>query len=207
MRTSTPSIPPHVPRDQNRHNSRNTQAPHADSSCVKTRENESFPTRSATKHSHTQRISPHNDIRGSGLSQWDPISLHAPGNHFNSDTEKTDCDTPLPQGVPNPTFVAGKIALHVVEILHGHRPVTHLRQWLSPGVYQTLCRRSALVWRIQGKSPRSHAPSIVREYSCPIRPRIEEVTVLVFSHGRVRAISMRMEFENRRWKATALEVV
>jgi hypothetical protein len=107
----------------------------------------------------------------------------------------------LPDAEP---FVA-KISQAIVEVISGQRPAPQLIRHTDPAVYSVLARR-ALV------SARRHAPGarraamVRRVRVCHPVDGVVEACAVVVSHGRVRAIALRLEGLDGRWLVTQVAI-
>lgn len=95
----------------------------------------------------------------------------------------------------------------VVEVLSGVRPVSQLIRWLTPEVYNALQRRAALGARLGHQPVGAGRRAIVRRvHVCSPADGVAEASAVVVDRGRVRAVAVRLEGLDGRWRATALEV-
>lgn len=120
-----------------------------------------------------------------------------------------------PDRLPDPREVAGAVVQAVVEVLAGTRPAGQLVRWLSADVYAALQRRAALAARLR----RPPTSALARQEPAPVRravvrsvhttepvPGVVEASAVVVDRGRVRAVALRLEGLDGRWRATALEM-
>lgn len=120
-----------------------------------------------------------------------------------------------PDRLPDPREVAGAVVQAVVEVLAGTRPAGQLVRWLSADVYAALQRRAALAARL--RRPAAAGPT--RQEPGPVRravvrsvrttepaPGVVEASAVVVDRGRVRAVALRLEGLDGRWRTTALEM-
>ncbi|WP_298804356.1 Rv3235 family protein [uncultured Pseudokineococcus sp.] len=112
---------------------------------------------------------------------------------------------------PGPTCAA--LAGAVVEVLSGHRPAAQLVRWTTLEVHEGLVRRAALAARLRRPRPgapgpaRSGRPAVVRRVRvCRPAEGVVEASAVVVDGDRVRAVALRLEGWDRRWRATAVEV-
>ncbi|MFT0847456.1 Rv3235 family protein [Actinomycetaceae bacterium L2_0104] len=131
-------------------------------------------------------------------SQQEKIALWADDDYRPRD--------PLPEGMRLPTAALGQIVVHAIEILLGHRPPSHLRNWLSPQVFESLVRRAGLAIRINGRAPRGRSPRVLRTQICQPRERAIEAAVVVHDGRKKRAAALRAEFIRGKWRIVALEI-
>lgn len=112
--------------------------------------------------------------------------------------------------LPDPAVLVDNLALGVVEVLGGVRDLEQLGRWLTEAVYKNLLRRSILAAR--GRAARRQSPTRpkVRIASRRItRPAdgVVEAAVILTGAARTRAIAIRLEGIDHRWRATALHVL
>lgn len=113
-------------------------------------------------------------------------------------TRRSQLDDPSP-------FVA-KMAQAIIEIVAGQRPAPQLIRHLTPPVYSVLARRSLVSTRRQAAGE-GRRPAIVRRVRiCEPADGIVEAAAVVLSHGRVRALALRVEGLDGRWMVTQLSI-
>ncbi|WP_299040014.1 Rv3235 family protein [uncultured Pseudokineococcus sp.] len=107
--------------------------------------------------------------------------------------------------LPDPTPVCATLASAVVEVLAGRRPVAQLTRWTTMDVQEGLTRRLALANRL--RPARSQRAAVVRRVRIthPADGVVEAAAVVHDTH-RVRAIALRLEGWDTRWRLTALEI-
>jgi hypothetical protein len=112
--------------------------------------------------------------------------------------------------LPDPTMLVENLATGVVEVLGGVRDLEQLGRWLSEGVYRHLLRRAVIASR--GRAARGQSPA--RPFAHVGGTRITfpagnvvEATVLLHGPNRTRAVAIRLEGMDSRWRATALAVL
>ena len=112
--------------------------------------------------------------------------------------------------LPDPAVFVENLATGVVEVLGGIRDLEQLGRWLSEGVYRHLLRRSMIAARgraVRGQQP---APPIAVVAATRITfpaDNVVESTVLLHGAARTRAVAIRLEGLDNRWRATALAVL
>jgi Family of unknown function (DUF6459) len=112
--------------------------------------------------------------------------------------------------LPDPQPLVENLARSVIEILAGAREIEQLARWMTEEVYHHLLRRVVLASR--GRTAR-RAPTGRPVYSIgPSRltfpaDGVVEATVLVHGRARTRAVAIRLEGLDSRWRATALHVL
>lgn len=109
--------------------------------------------------------------------------------------------------LPDPTATCSALVQAVVEVLGGVRPAGQLVRWTSPDVYAALTRRAALAARVRRGAVAGSRAAVVRGVRiCLPADGVVEASAVVIDSGRVRAVAVRLEGLDGRWRATALEV-
>ena len=115
-----------------------------------------------------------------------------------------------PVALPDPGQTARALALCVVEILSGAREVDSIARWVTEDVHRHLQQRSALAARSRSarRSPLQR-PSLRAErvVCCSPSDGVVEATVVVHGRSHARAVAIRLEVRNARWRATAVGVL
>ena len=112
--------------------------------------------------------------------------------------------------LPDPGVLVDNLALGVVEVLGGVRDLEQLGRWMTEAVYKHLLRRSVIAAR--GRSARRQPatrPKVriaARRITVPA-DGVVEATVILTGSARTRAVAIRLEGIDRRWRATALHVL
>ena len=104
---------------------------------------------------------------------------------------------------PDPAAWARSIIQATLEALHGIRAPGQLRRWYAPRVHAALAARAACVTRVLATPP----TIVVRSVRTAVvgAGRIEASGVVEVS-GRCRAVALRMQTYDGRWRVTALEI-
>jgi len=126
-----------------------------------------------------------------------------------------------PRGaLPDPAGHARALVLALLEVLSGRRPVRQLRPHLTEDAYARLCSRLHRA-RAAARSVRTSAPSgppgqrpvtrtrihIGSTLVCEPADGIAEITVLARVGARTRAIAVRLEGLDGRWRCPVLTVL
>ncbi|MGN7964718.1 Rv3235 family protein [Microbacterium sp. 22179] len=112
--------------------------------------------------------------------------------------------------LPDPAPLLRSLTHGVLEVLAGVREVDQLARWFSEDAYRSLVTRSNLSAR--ARSARGVVPARpsfeIRSLriSAPVDSVIEAV-VIVAGPGRTRAVAVRLEGLDRRWRATSLAIL
>ncbi len=109
--------------------------------------------------------------------------------------------------LPDPHATCAALVQAVVEVLGGVRPAGQLVRWLSHDVHVALTRRAALAGRMRRGAAPSTRQAVVRGVRvCLPADGVAEASAVVVDADRVRAVAVRLEGLDGRWRATALEV-
>ncbi|ARC57394.1 hypothetical protein AS850_09935 [Frondihabitans sp. 762G35] len=118
---------------------------------------------------------------------------------------------PTPRsGLPDPAPLVTNLARCVVEILVGAREIEQLARWVTDDVYRHLVKRVVLATRARAARGTSAVrPSFSVGTVVISEPADGVVEAVVVMHGRVRsrAVAIRLEGLDRRWRATAINVL
>jgi hypothetical protein len=112
--------------------------------------------------------------------------------------------------LPDPEPLLRNLTQGVLEVLAGVRDIGQLARWMTEETYRVLTTRANLATRARSARgvPASrpvHAILSVR-YSAPADGVIEGV-VVVAGPARTRAVAIRLEGMDRRWRATSLALL
>lgn len=130
----------------------------------------------------------------------DPLALHEYFTHQHTPTE----------ALPDPDPLLHNLTRGVLEVLSGVREVDQLARWLTEDAYRKLVTRANLATRARSArgvpaSRPKHAILSVRHTS-PADGVVEAV-VIVSGPARTRAVAIRLEGMDRRWRATSLALL
>lgn len=110
----------------------------------------------------------------------------------------------------NPDPLLRMLAPAVVEVIAGVRNISQLAAVLSDDVYQRLRDRAVLMAQSRAKAGKAQKAPMLQvgalQRQDPKDGVIESV-VLVQSPSRTRAVTIRLEGINHRWRATAVSVL
>ncbi|GLJ78480.1 Rv3235 family protein [Microbacterium imperiale] len=112
--------------------------------------------------------------------------------------------------LPDPEPLVRNLTRGVLEVLAGVREVEQLARWLSEDAYRVLVTRANLSAR--ARSARQVAParpvySIVSVRTCEPADGVVESAVVVTMPTRTRAVAVRLEGRDGRWRATSLALL
>ncbi|WP_244209384.1 Rv3235 family protein [Rathayibacter festucae] len=112
--------------------------------------------------------------------------------------------------LPDPEPILACLTLQVVEVLAGSREIDQLARWLSDDVYRHLQKRVVMAARarsLKGRSTQRLPSTVGRVVVTEPRDGIVEAVVLVHNRVRTRAVAIRLEGTDARWRATAINVL
>lgn len=128
-----------------------------------------------------------------------------------SDVEFFDAQ-PTPRAeLPEPRDVVERLALLACEILSGTRNLDQIARWVTDDVYRQVAERAidSRRRRAQATSTALKRPTVtvVSSQLCEPRDGIVEGVALVKIGPRTRAVAVRLEGLDRRWRASSLALL
>ncbi|MET0933633.1 MAG: Rv3235 family protein [Mycetocola sp.] len=117
--------------------------------------------------------------------------------------------TPTDQ-LPPPEPLLENLTRCVMEVLAGARELDQLARWISEDVYKHLLKRqvvSARARQVKGLQAVRPVLKIGRITVYAPRDGVVEAVVMVHQRTRSRAVAIRLEGMDRRWRATAISVL
>lgn len=112
--------------------------------------------------------------------------------------------------LPDPEPILQAIATSVVEVISGVRSVDQIAALVSAQVYDRLRQKVSQRAQLDAKSARPKlAPkfAVRKVHQESPRPGIIESVVLLSSAVRTRAVTIRLEPINKRWRATDISIL
>lgn len=112
--------------------------------------------------------------------------------------------------LPDPEPLLINLTRCVIEVLAGARELEQLARWVSDDVYKHLLKRVILSARARAvKGQRAQRPTISIGHITISEPRdgVIEAVVIVQSKVRVRAVALRLEGLDSRWRASAINIL
>jgi hypothetical protein len=112
--------------------------------------------------------------------------------------------------LPSPEPLLENLTRCVIEILAGARDLEQIARWVTDDVYRHLLKRvvlSARARRARGQVVVRPAFSIGSTTVCEPRDGVIEAVVIVRGRARTRAVALRLEGLDHRWRATAINVL
>ncbi|TCL86715.1 hypothetical protein EDF31_10338 [Curtobacterium sp. PhB142] len=113
-------------------------------------------------------------------------------------------------GPPDPADTARALGLCVAEVLTGAREVDSIARWITDDVHRHLQQRAAVAAHARSVRRRSRNRAVLRVGSvlvCRPADGVAEATVIVHTRSHARAVAMRLETRDGRWRATAIGVL
>jgi hypothetical protein len=113
--------------------------------------------------------------------------------------------TPL-DALPDPRLAAGRLVQAMLEVAVAARPLAQLVRWTSEDVYRQLARQVRIAGHEDATTRGRCAPGRVR--SVPVsepRGNSIEVCAIVQHQRRARAVALRLEGVDGRWRCTAVQ--
>jgi hypothetical protein len=112
--------------------------------------------------------------------------------------------------LPDPVPLLENLSRCVIEVLAGARELDQLARWVTDDVYRHLLKRVVLAARArQLKSAPVRRPQITIGRTILAYPREDVVEAVVMVHSRVRcrAVAVRLEGLDSRWRASIVSVL
>jgi hypothetical protein len=138
-------------------------------------------------------------------------SSESPRHNTSRATEFFD-PQPTPRvELPNPLETIERLALIGCEIIAGIRPIEQIGRWVTEDVYRVVAERSIAARRnrISRSETFKAAPLIIVGLTVATEPRdgvVEGVSLVRFGQ-RTRAVCVRLEGLDHRWRASALALL
>jgi hypothetical protein len=107
-------------------------------------------------------------------------------------------------------LLCAKLALCVIEILAGARPLDQLGRWVSDSVFIQLLRRTVIAARsreVTGDEARRPRVRVGEPLLNRLGDSVVEAVVMIHQPARSRAVALRLERHRARWRATAITVL
>lgn len=117
--------------------------------------------------------------------------------------------TPTAQ-LPDPVPLLENLTRCVIEILAGARELEQIARWVSDDVHRHLLKRVVISSRARAaKGQQVTRPTFSIGSTTVSQPRdgVVEAVIIVRGRARVRAVALRLEGLDNRWRATAINVL
>lgn len=112
--------------------------------------------------------------------------------------------------LPDPRPLLENLTRCVIEIIAGARDLEQIARWVDDTVYTTLLKRVVVSAQARQAAKRAAARPVFTLGSvvlCEPRDGVIEAVVTVHGRARTRAVALRLEGLDRRWRATAIHVL
>ncbi len=139
---------------------------------------------------------------GPGTGGWGARGGRAPDAAADDDRPRR---TPTAR-LPDPGPLVAALVPAALEVIGGSRPAAQLVRLLSADAYADLQRRATRAARARGRSEPVRRAAVRRVLATGPRDGVVEASVVVQQAQRVRAVAVRLEGWDGRWRVTALEV-
>jgi hypothetical protein len=113
----------------------------------------------------------------------------------------------IPSAPPEDREWVARFVQAATEVASGLRSSSQLIRWTTPEIHAAIHRRHALAARVRGAGLYRAGKPVVRSLRMQVvRRGVYEVTAVVADLDRFRAVALRVERFDGRWRVTALEV-
>ena len=112
--------------------------------------------------------------------------------------------------LPDPEPILRNLTHCVIEVLAGARDLEQLARWVTDDVYRNLSKRvvlAARARRVKGVVPQRPAFSVGRVLMGEPADGVIEAVVMVHQRARSRAVAIRLEGLDERWRASVISVL
>ncbi len=112
--------------------------------------------------------------------------------------------------LPDPAPLLENLTRCVIEVLAGARDLEQVARWVTDDVYRHLLKRVVLstrARRARGQNATRPSFSIGSTTVCEPRDGVVEAVIIVRGRARTRAVAIRLEGLDSRWRATAINVL
>lgn len=112
--------------------------------------------------------------------------------------------------LPEPEPLLRNLTRGVLEVLAGVREIEQLARWLTEDAYRGLLTRANLATRARsarGVPATRPVHAILSVRTCVPADGVVEAVVIVASPARTRAVAIRLQGIDRRWRATSLALL
>ncbi|MFM2353695.1 MAG: hypothetical protein RLZZ608_1101 [Actinomycetota bacterium] len=164
----------------------------------------------ATHHATSALVTEDRDLRPSS-AHTTPEAPRGRGSRARiAHEEFFDFQPTSTADLPDPRPLVENLTRCVIEILAGARELEQVARWVTDDVYRTLMARAA----ISARARSARGAPVVRPTFSVGSPRLTEprdgvveAVVIVTSRARARAVAIRLEGLDRRWRASAISVL
>jgi hypothetical protein len=135
------------------------------------------------------------------------LALPLPSGEDEKDRDSFTARRPTSAAeLPDPRRWAAAFVVAALETTMGRRPLSQLVRWSSDDVRLSLARRAALVSAAPGRSAGAGQVRVRSLRAYPPADGVVEVSAVLHVGSQVRAVALRLEGLDGRWRVTALEL-
>jgi Family of unknown function (DUF6459) len=112
--------------------------------------------------------------------------------------------------LPDPTPLLENLTRCVIEVIAGARDLEQVARWVTDDVYRHLLKRVVISTRARrARGQRATRPAFSIGSTSIFEPRdgVVEAVIIVNGRARTRAVAIRLEGLDSRWRATAINVL
>lgn len=112
--------------------------------------------------------------------------------------------------LPDPEPLLRNLTIGVLEVLSGVREVDQLARWMGEDAFRALMTRANLTARARsarGQTPARPVHRIMSVRCSEPKDAVVEAVVIVAGPVRVRAVAIRLEGWDERWRATSVGIL
>ncbi|QAY74540.1 3-hydroxyacyl-CoA dehydrogenase [Agromyces protaetiae] len=112
--------------------------------------------------------------------------------------------------LPDPEVLLANLTRCVLEAMSGARELDQIARWVTDEVYRSLQKRVVLAARsrrVRGTTPKRPAFTVGRIHRCEPTDGVVEAVVIVHQRHRSRAVAIRLEGLDSRWRASVITVL
>ncbi|MDR9396685.1 Rv3235 family protein [Pontimonas sp.] len=154
---------------------------------------------------------PHNTSTPQGYVAWDPADTLDFRRYRQ--VENSEAFGPQPTSsldLPDPRDFALRLVAGIIECVYGLREPAQFSRWVTEDVYRAVASRAQRV--SVGHNPQRSHPnrpqfSIGNAIVSTPRDGVVEASVIVRGPARVRAVALRLEGIDYRWRATSFSML
>lgn len=112
--------------------------------------------------------------------------------------------------LPDPRPLLENLTRCVIEIIAGARDLEQIARWVDDSVYTKLLKRVVVSAQARQAARRPATRPVITLGNvtvCEPRDGVVEAVIVVHSRMRTRAVAIRLEGLDRRWRATSIHVL
>lgn len=112
--------------------------------------------------------------------------------------------------LPDPRPLLENLTRCVIEIIAGARDLEQIARWVDDSVYTKLLKRVVVSAQARQAARRPATRPVItlgNVTMCEPRDGVVEAVIVVHSRMRTRAVAIRLEGLDRRWRATSIHVL